>query len=326
MYFYNRQLSLDEITQQYDYLAPRFVEPTPTPTSTPTNTNTPTNTLTPTPTETLQSAPINPILISGLNEYISVGTGEYLEFFEPTPTPTNTPTNTPTPSQTPALPITSNLVLYYDPSNPSSYPGTGTTINDISGNGLTGSLSNVTYTSPSFNFNGTNSTISTSDNSLLEPGSGDWTMEAWVNHSVIAGASRIIFAKTDGGLSADWGYGLRTSSVGATFGEIGNGTTSLQSNTGTLTINNWYQVVAVWTNVATNSFELFINGVSQGSKSHSFTSIKNTTNPLYIGSFNNGQFSQWLNGKVGIVRIYNDALTSSEVLQNFNADKSKYGL
>ena len=84
--------------------------------------------------------------------------------------------------------------------------------------------------------------------------------------------------------------------------------------------------MAVWTNVAANSFELFINGISQGSKSHSFASVKNTTSPLYIGSFNNGQFPQWMNGKVGITRLYSAALTSSEVLQNYNADKSKYGL
>jgi hypothetical protein len=50
MYFYNRQLSLSEITQQYNFLAPRFVEQTPTPTPTVTPTNTPTPT--PTPTET----------------------------------------------------------------------------------------------------------------------------------------------------------------------------------------------------------------------------------------------------------------------------------
>jgi hypothetical protein len=267
--------------------------------------------------------------------------GILIEFVSPTPTPTETPTptntptqtptntitNTPTPTSTPAAPVTNNLVLYYDPSNPSSYPGSGTIVNDLSGNNLSGSLSNVTYTSPAFNFNGTNSTISVADNALLEPGSGDWTMEAWVNHSVIAGASRIIFAKTDGGGAEDWGYGLRTSQVGATFGEIGNGgVTSLQSNTSTLTTNVWYQVVAVWTNVATNNFELFINGVSQGSKSHSFTSVKNTTSPLYIGSFNNGAFAQWLNGKVGVVRLYSSALTSFQVTQNFNADKSKYGL
>ena len=221
------------------------------------------------------------------------------------------------------------MALYYDPSNSSSYSGSGTTVNDLSGNNLSGTLSNVTYTSPAFDFNGSNSTISVEDNSLLEPGSGDWTMEVWVNHSVILGSSRIVLAKTDGGGANQWGYGIRTvlnPSVGTTYGEIGNGTTSDISDFTTLNTNTWYQVVVVWTNVATNTYELFINGVSQGSQSHSFTSIRNTTNPLYIGSFNNGQFPQWLNGKVGIVRLYGSALTSSQVTQNFNADKSKYGL
>jgi hypothetical protein len=278
MYFYNRQLSLTEITQQYNYLAPRFVEPTPTPTSTST----------------------------------------------PTVTPTNT--TTPTPTTTPAVPVTSNLRLYFDPSNPSSYPGTGTTINDLSGNGLNGSMSGITYTSPYFSYNGTSSQVLVADNPLLEPGSGDWSIEFWVNYSVLAGSSRILIAKTDGGLSAEWGYGLRTAANGNTFMEIGNGTTSLQSSLTALTTNTWYQVVGVWTNVSSNSLSLYVNGNLIGSISHSFTSIKNTTSPLYLGSFNGGQFSQWLNGRMGVVRMYNKSLTGSEVLQNFNADKSKYGL
>lgn len=220
--------------------------------------------------------------------------------------------------------VTSNLRLYYDPSLPSSYPGSGTTINDISGNGNDGTMSNISFTSPYFTYGGTSSQISIADNPSLEPGSGDWTMEAWVN---ITGFGGIIFGKTDGGLAQDWGYGLRTSGAGQTFGEIGNGSpTSLQTDKPTLIVNNWYQIVAVWTNVATNSFEIFINGISQGTKSHSFTSVKNTTSPLFIGSFNNGEFPQWFNGEIGVTRLYSSALSSAEILQNFNADKSKYGI
>jgi hypothetical protein len=242
------------------------------------------------------------------------------------PTPTPTPTNTPTPTSTPAVPVTTNLVLYYDPSNSSSYPGSGTTINDLSGNGLNGSMSGITFTTPYFSYNGSSSQISVADNPLLEPGSGDWSIEFWVNYSVLAGSSRILIAKTDGGGPGDWGYGLRTAANGNTFMEIGNGTTSLQSSLTALTTNTWYQVVGVWTNVSSNSLSLYINGNLIGSISHSFTSIKNTTSPLYLGSFNGGQFSQWLNGRMGVVRMYNKSLTGSEVLQNFNADKSKYGL
>ncbi len=79
MYFYNRQLSLSEIQQQYNFLAPRFVEPTPTPTatSTPTVTPTITQTSTQTPTTTLTATPTQ----------------------TPTPTSTTTPTPTVTPSE-----------------------------------------------------------------------------------------------------------------------------------------------------------------------------------------------------------------------------------
>jgi hypothetical protein len=216
--------------------------------------------------------------------------------------------------------------LYYDPSNLSSYSGSGTVINDLSVNGLNGTMSNVSFTDPYFSYNGSSSEISVPDNALLEPGSGDWSIEFWVNYSVLAGSSRILIAKTDGGLSAEWGYGLRTAANGNTLMEIGNGTTSLQSSLTALTTNTWYQVVGVWTNVSSNSLSLYINGNLIGSISHSFTSIKNTTSPLYLGSFNGGQFSQWLNGRMGVVRIYDKSLTSSEILQNYNADKSKYGL
>jgi hypothetical protein len=223
-------------------------------------------------------------------------------------------------------PVLSNLVLYYDPSNSSSYPGTGTTIDDLTANALDGSLSNITFTDPYLSYGGTASTTSVPDNSLLEPGSGDWTIEIWVNYSTITGSSRCVIGKTDGGLSADWGYGLRTNPAGSTYMEIGNGTTSITSPSYTVTTNTWYQIVGVWANVDSNSIALYINGASQGSNSHIFTTIKNTTSPLYIGSFNGGQFSQWLDGEVGVVRLYSSALTSSEVLQNYNADKAKYGL
>lgn len=226
----------------------------------------------------------------------------------------------------PPGPVTSNLVLYYDPSNSSSYSGTGTTINNLESTSLPGTMSNITYTNPYFTYNGTNSTVSIPDNAALEPGSGDFTLEAWVYYSLITGTSRIIAGKSNGGLAADWGYGIRTTTSGNAYMEVGNGTTSVNSPAASVTTGVWYQLVGVWTNVASNSIEFYKNAVSQGTNAHVFTSIKNTTSPLYLGSFNNGQFNQWFNGRIGIVRIYNKALSSSEVTQNFNADKSKYGL
>jgi hypothetical protein len=123
MYFYNRQLSLSEITQQYNYLAPRFAEITPTPTNTSTPTVTPTITETPTNTPTSTETPTNTPSETPTNTPTNTET--------PTNTPTNTPTitetptNTPTPSVTPE-PVTGysfNLIIL-----PYNFPTTGNTI------------------------------------------------------------------------------------------------------------------------------------------------------------------------------------------------------
>jgi hypothetical protein len=111
--------------------------------------------------------------------------------------------------------------------------------------------------------------------------------------------------------------------------EVGNGTTTLNSPTYTVTTNTWYQIVGVFTNVVSNSIALYVNGISQGTPtSHSFTSIKNTTSSLSIGSFNNnvGGFGQWVNGKIGIVRLYSSALSASDVSKNFEANRDIYGI
>ena len=219
--------------------------------------------------------------------------------------------------------------MYYDPSNTSSYPGSGTTINDLSGNGLNGSLSNITFTSPYFTYNGTSSQVSVADNALLEPGSGDWTMEVWVNQTT--SGNDVVLGKFDnGGLSQDVSYSIRTTNT-TYYAQIGSGsgagaTLFVNSTNNVGTLSTWYQLVYVFKNGGTKTLETFVNGSSVGSVNHSLASILNSTNPLYIGSYNGGEFPQWFDGRIGITRLYNKSLTASEVLQNFDADKSKYGL
>ena len=222
--------------------------------------------------------------------------------------------------------VTSNLVLWYDPSNSVSYPGSGSTITNLASTSLNGTMSNITYTDPYFSYNGSNSQISVPDNALLEPGSGDWTMEAWVYLSSSVG-SKVILGKFDpGGLAADVSYSMRINGAIA-YAQISDGSGAYVDSTNyTLPLNTWTQIVYVWKNVATNSLQTFINGTSIGTVSHSFSSILNTSANLYIGSYNGGEYSQYMNGRIGITRLYNAALTSAQVLQNYNADKSKYGL
>jgi hypothetical protein len=224
--------------------------------------------------------------------------------------------------------LPSGLVLYYDPSNTSSYPGSGTTVTSLVGTGLNGTMTSVTYTNPYFGFNGTTSQISVADNAALEPGTGDWTVEMWIRYNIIAGRTRTYLSKANnGGNAADWGYGFRTNAgTSATYFEVGNGTTSVNSPATSVTTGVWYQIVGVWTNIATNSIALYKNGALVGSNPHSFASIRNTVNPLYLGNYNGNEFAQQFDGDMGIVRIYNRAVGATEVQNLFDADKAKYGL
>lgn len=223
-------------------------------------------------------------------------------------------------------PVTNNLVLWYDPSNPQSYPGSGTTITDLSPNPLNGTLANISYTNPSFSYNGTTSQVTILDNAKLEPGTGDWTMEAWFNTTVFK--TGVILGKFDpGGGSIDVSYSIRTTPGGGLYAQMGDGTGNFINSTSYQTaLSTWAQVVYVWKNIAVNTFETYINGSSIGSVSHSFSSLLNTPANLYLGSYNGGEYSQWFNGKIGIVRLYNTSLTGAQVLQNYTSDRSTYGL
>ena len=225
--------------------------------------------------------------------------------------------------------VTSNLILYYDPSLTPSYPGTGTTLSDLSGNGLNGTMSNISFTSPYFTYNGSSSQVSVADNALLEPGGGDWTIEIWVNQTV-AGNDVVLGKFNNGGLAQNVSYSIRT--TGSTYyAQIGSGSGSgstlfVNSTNHVGTLNTWYQLVYVFKNGATKTLQTFVNGISIGTVNHNLSSILNSTNPLYIGSYNGGEYAQWFDGKIGVTRLYNSALTSAQALENFNTDRIKYGI
>ena len=225
----------------------------------------------------------------------------------------------------PSSAVTSNLVLWYDPSFATSYPGTGTTISNLASASLAGSMSNIAYTDPYFAYNGTSSQVSVADTAALEPGAGDWTMEVWVNQTVNTG-SQVILGKFDpGGGANDVSYAIRVSS-GNVRADFGNGTTAMNTSNYTLTTGTWVQLVYVFTNVANNNVITYVNGAQQATTTHSFTSLLNTPSNLYLGSYNGGEYSQYYNGRIGITRLYNAALTAGQVLQNYNADRGVYGL
>jgi hypothetical protein len=282
MYFYNRQLSLAEITQQYNYLAPRFVEPTPTPTTTTT----------------------------------------------PTITPTNT--NTPTPSPTPNI-VTNNLQLYLQPS---SYVGSGT-VWDTSVGTTDATLSgSPTYNiSSGFTFNGTSSygRIPSVNGVTNFTNSQQYTIEIWFNPAngqPNLGEAELL-EKWNLNNESRYPYTIRfnenTSSMlvaaydGSNFPSV--------SVTG-FPVNTWKQLVAVFDFVG-DTLTVYRNGVSGGTTSLVGVGQVSNTSPVGIAgrvAAGTGALQVPFKGTVGIIRMYDTSLTAPQVLQNYNADKSKYGL
>lgn len=222
--------------------------------------------------------------------------------------------------------VTSNLISWFDPSFIASYPGTGTTINDLSATPVNGTMANITFTSPYFTYNGTNSQVTIPDYPKLNLSTNSLTMEAWIYPTTFK--TGVVLGKfNNGGLAANVSYSIRTNPSGDVYAQFGDGTgTFVNSSTFRTTLSNWSQVVYVVKNTAPKGIETFINGTSIGSVSYTLSSLLNSINALYIGSYNGGEYSQWFAGRIGITRLYNAALTSAQVLQNYNADRAKYGL
>jgi hypothetical protein len=311
---YNRGLSASEMLQNYNTTKTKFGLPDITPTPTPTNSVTPTNTITPTNTVTPTITPTNSVT--------------------PTPsitatiTPTNsiTPTRTITPTATPAVIVSSNLLLHYNTFNTSSYNGSGVTITDISGNSRNGTITgSPTWTGNYFTFS--DDYITTPNlSSVITSANEVHSVELWVyptNNGVLVQYNNTTTPNSEYHHSAIEIVGGNLE-VGLWNGSVVGST----GNIGAVSFNQWHQIVLTYNGSVCKGY---IDGVYKGSVNVSWTSPMDYSHPLFHMNFgystttSQGDATNF-DGRFGIMRVYNKALTDAEVLNNYNVDKSKYGL
>ena len=217
--------------------------------------------------------------------------------------------------------ITNALVFNVDAANISSYSGSGNVWNDLSGSNNIKFYSSSAYNvnaNPTFSSDGGGSLITTgifgkSINNSGITGSVARSMEAWVKFNSVAGNAAISI----GGQVNSQLYELMAYSNNVIEHYWGNFT---QSST-VLATNTWYNIVIVYD--GTTNHYIYINGVQVG---FSATPTLNTSNtPIYIGP---AVTTTWgaFDGKIAALRIYNRALTSSDVTNNFNVLKTRFGL
>ena len=213
---------------------------------------------------------------------------------------------------------TSGLSMWLDASNPASYSGSGTTWTDLTGNGNDQTLVNApTYVSGSpayFDFDGV-SQYSTGSTPVL--GVNTYTKMVWFQFNVSgdnnlvsssAGGHYMFFANS----STLWAGNANVSPYygGGAFGS----STSFSSGT-------WYCATVVFSNP---QIYLYVNGVQDASDITYTASGRGGDGSTNLACFGPG--GNLLNGRIAEVLCYGSALTANQVLQNFNATKSKYGL
>jgi hypothetical protein len=228
---------------------------------------------------------------------------------------------------------TDGLVLCLDAANIKSYPGSGTTWTDLSGNGINGTFVNTpTYDSlngGSLSFNGTNASISTSNTNLLHfLNRAPYSFEVWAypRTNTTNSYPGFIDRESNPGTGRD-GYNIYYTKVGIAAGSnliaterFGTGTVTNIGTTLTDAVffNNWHHFCTVYDGT---TLSFYRNGVSLGSGA-STHNITNTVKSLTI-AVRGGVHSD---SKIPTVRFYNRALTAAEIQQNFNALRGRFGI
>jgi len=212
--------------------------------------------------------------------------------------------------------VQDGLVFMTDANNLVSYPKSGTAWYN-----LTGSVASATLTNgPTFNninggiinFDGVDDYAVTSN----FPSLSNWSTEIWLNPNVYTTAQKVIL---------DVNLGIRFEIINGFFNShFGNGSgwiyTNLPSTT-PIAANTWFHVVVTVDASVNYQAKVYVNGILENTINISSGTTPNV--PLYIARYT-GATGYEFNGKIANTRIYNKALTASEVQQNYQATKDKF--
>ena len=229
--------------------------------------------------------------------------------------------------------VTDGLVFYVDPANKLSYPGSGNNCFNLVNLSHTGSLLGDTTTikNPTtfvFDHDNDDDKISFQIPSTLNLTTAV-TLEAWINQEQLPNSSHADGVISVGNGSSNSGnYEFSTLSNKSIYFRLntGNGVKFYNPTDITIDLDEWYHIVCTFDTSTT--MEVYINSVRVGTGSTTAQSQTITTNNsiFYIGqrhvhsSGNNSTFG----GFISACKIYNRALSASEVLQNYNALKNRF--
>jgi hypothetical protein len=220
--------------------------------------------------------------------------------------------------------VENGLVLCLDAANKRSYPGTGTTWTDLSGNSNNFSLINgPTFSNTNLGnivFDGTDDYLLIS--SLVWDYNVNFTIQFWFNTNSLGGANGygLFFNGSTGAntnrvqIAGDSNGSIYLNTVGSSVGD------DFVSAAGLVTVGKWFNFAAVRNSGVITTY---LNGTSVASGNVNY-SVSQQSN-LYVGFVRSSGALWYLNGRMSSILINNRVLTASEILQNYNATKSRFG-
>jgi len=228
--------------------------------------------------------------------------------------------------------VTNGLVLSLDAADKNSYSGSGTAVYDLSLNSYTGSLSGSTFNSSNggnFVFNGTSQALNMP---VITLATDNFTMEAWCkpsstitvqaesnNVSNTSGLSgqRYLIHPQNAGTNAGAGLSLGTNAVAVyEHGDLYLTPILVSSTAISSTVFTHITIVYI-----SKQPRLYINGILTRT---GLTSLK-TAVYLTMRDIGRGDYG-FYGGSLATIRYYNTSLSVDQVLQNYNAQKSRFGL
>lgn len=225
--------------------------------------------------------------------------------------------------------VTNGLILYVDALNTRSYPGSGTTWSDLSNvSGNTSLVASPTFSNGAFTFDGASQYAIAPTNFFVPLISTPWTISLWFktatsNDGTLFGQQSATTVPTGVGIGG-WcpviylsGGKIRAEPFWT--GNLSNGIFSPTN----LNDNVWHNVQ---TTFSSGTHMLYIDGIYTGQQ----TVGQSAFGPYYylIGAgYASGRgSSNFFTGSISTLSFYNIALTASEVRQNFNAMRGRYGV
>ena len=204
--------------------------------------------------------------------------------------------------------ITDGLVLCLDAANTKSYPGSGTTWTDLSGNGYNGTLVNgPTYSSANGGvivLDGVNDYIDVPINLT----NTNYTIMGAARYVTIGG--RTFSARNNNWLMGHWNVTTQNYYAEGWVSGVGAGPGD----------TNW-RIYAATGDYSGDSWAMYVNGVLNVGPNNGGS---NGPNGFAIGSYaGSGEFS---NSHISNLLVYNRVLTAAEIQQNFNATRSRFSI